>query len=569
MRCGLIAKNAGIKRVCLLPEPVAAVLSYVEECGQTLITEMKKMQDQYKAENAFCINSEDAKESKDNYIDMKLLVVDIGGGTTDFSIHTLKAYNSHNHAKKVRWEIKNDSIHGIRYFGGQDFTNNINTIIKTEIYQQHSDIINDLSDVNKRRLDAQIRDASDRVKKHLSKHEKFRFVLKTDWFKHSMCLARVQLIKSMSKEMNNFENVLRKCTDNKLLHRVLLVGGSSEIPAIRECIQAVLPQCTLLTLDNPRDATAKGAAILSYYQYNNDDKYRFQHISAFNIGLGIQLELTNGHVNKDYFWPIIHAGDSIPCRGVYHGLYNSDSLKVSQELSVKILEGNEMRASANEVLGWLDLPADRNYKPKEFKMTIECSASIDGLFTIKAYKCSKKRRRQDNTTQCVFHTFNIISSVGERETDIKQRKKNRQKQMDEKYKLELLTDKLSFYCAKLNEYNIKNTGFPDICDHFLTVEQTERDTKKVQKVIVKWIKSQYQERANRQQDARKRSDILNMLKSKLSCDEWMEQWDMTGLDDESRQGGKIAINSHLPFQKKQKLCDNSGFANQQFLTEIL
>jgi len=131
-----------------------------------------------------------------------------------------------------------------------------------------------------------------------------------DFFKTIIRLEFERIIQvDISSAINNLKKVLEESkTDASQVSKVLLVGGTSQIPLLRQAIFEIFGVSKVVNLDNDRSATliSEGAAIISYHDWKpflvnpiclklSDDS----HIPIFESGTILDPEFTED--NKTFF----------------------------------------------------------------------------------------------------------------------------------------------------------------------------------------------------------------------------------------------------------------------------
>ena len=191
----------------------------------------------------------------DNGTKQKIMVYDLGGGTFDVSIIEIGD-----------GVIEVLATNGDNHLGGDDFDEKVTEYLLSQIRQQHRmDLTKDPAALQR------VREAAEQAKKELSATE--------NAFVNLPYLAQVK------GEMVHFETNLTRAKFNELtrdlverttgpvmnalndagispteLGKVLLVGGSTRIPAVQEKVRAITGQTPSKNI-NPDECVAQGAAI--------------------------------------------------------------------------------------------------------------------------------------------------------------------------------------------------------------------------------------------------------------------------------------------------------------------
>jgi molecular chaperone DnaK len=165
---------------------------------------------------------------------VNILIVDIGGGTTDFSVVKIDKAN-------CIYEITNTT--GIKHLGGENFTNNLSKYIETKCknilhrkYRQ-TDI-----QFSHKQLQA-IRRESERCKIGLSKNLVYKIIL-ISFYDDIYLDFEISRNEFINCNKTYFDELVNKLTEIKnsseIIHSYILTGGGSKIPHIDQLCKKVL-----------------------------------------------------------------------------------------------------------------------------------------------------------------------------------------------------------------------------------------------------------------------------------------------------------------------------------------
>lgn len=214
------ATNAGFKSVDLLDEPVAAGVAFLE----------------------------DKKESN---IDGEILVFDWGGGTLDIALVEFQ---------NGVWTIDQNLIDGDAELGGEDIDEDLIDAINGILVDRGQRAIVKQNTTDYPLLYKRVIE----TKRLLSQKESHSFHFRTSNYDFPFKITRSEFEGFISDKLNKAINCLRAWEDRavragKNPSHVLLVGGTSKIPAVAEAIS--LLERKPRQWDRGRDAVALGAAI--------------------------------------------------------------------------------------------------------------------------------------------------------------------------------------------------------------------------------------------------------------------------------------------------------------------
>jgi len=304
--------------------------------------------------------------SLNNKEDKTVLVSDIGGGTTDFSVCQISD-----------GMVEVLASRGDVFLGGSDFDNAIlGWMIKEFKEETGADLSTD-PQAKQRMLDE-----AEKAKISFSNSSSYDFNLP---YITAIDGVPKHFVKTLTKA--TFENLTRHLVEkiiakareameaakNPKIDCILLVGGQSRSTAIREALQNEF-HVKLEHSINPDEAVALGASILANTLTNGSDSNSILLIDKTSLRFGIE---TYGGVMT----PLIEADTTIPCKKV-----ENFSTTVDNQTTVEIvvLQGNRPLAKDNKEIGKFRLegiaPAPRGVPRIEVTFDID----TNGILTVSA-----------------------------------------------------------------------------------------------------------------------------------------------------------------------------------------
>jgi len=276
-----------------------------------------------------------------------IFIFDLGGGTFDVSILTIK--------DKV-FQVK--ATAGNTHLGGEDFDNRMLNYFVEEIKRKKKVDING----NPRSL-RRLRTACERAKRTLS--YAVTALIEVDAlfqgidFCSSITRARFEEI-NMDLFKECMETVDRCLLDAKMdkssIHDVVLVGGSSRIPKVQQLLQDFFKGKDLCKSINPDEAVAYGAAVqaaLLSEGIKNVPNLVLLDVAPLSLGISIKGDLMS---------VVIPRNTTIPVKKTQGYQTSKDN---QSEVSIEVYEGERTRASDNNLLGFFSLsgfpPAPRGH----------------------------------------------------------------------------------------------------------------------------------------------------------------------------------------------------------------
>lgn len=346
----LAGEMAGLKVERIINEPTAAAMAYG-------------------------INNLDKEE--------KILVYDLGGGTFDVSI--LEMFEGILDVKSSRG---NDRL------GGKDFDSRIEKYIEKEferIYNQN--LYHGIDVQNKLSIKLRVKEAAINAKKELSNQPSttinipFITVIDNKPVSISIELKRDkfnELTKDLVEKTTEKINEALKAASLKAkdIDTVLLVGGSSRIPAVRELVESKF-KGKIISGINPDEAVSMGAAIQAGIKSNQitcEENLIITDKCSYNLGTSI-IKIGDGKVINGAFDCIIPIDSSIPCskKKVYYTAVDNQ-----EEVRVEVYEGNEELAEDNEKIGDFLLKGVPKSRAGEESIEVQFDYDLNGILEVRA-----------------------------------------------------------------------------------------------------------------------------------------------------------------------------------------
>ncbi|XP_074263031.1 heat shock 70 kDa protein 18-like [Silene latifolia] len=341
---------AGLNVMRIINEPTAAAIAYGID---------KK------------ITATDAKKN--------VLVFDLGGGTFDVSLVCVE---------KNVFEVK--AVSGDTHLGGGDFDNNLVSYFVKNFKKKHKVDISE----NPRVL-GRLRAASERVKRTLSSaHEttiEIDCLFEGIDFMATITRARFEIV-NMDLFKNCIDPVDQCLKDAKMeksdVYDVVLVGGSTRIPKVRQLLQDFFGGKELCRSINPDEAVAHGAAVHASLLTGVVHQKEIVLVDVAPLSLGVQLEC--GQMNV-----IVPRNTTIPTRKVDRitTVYDNQT-----SVSFPVYEGERLIAEDNNFLGEFDLsgiPLAPEGVP-QFDVWFDIDA--DGILTVSAEDVKTGNKNQITIT---------------------------------------------------------------------------------------------------------------------------------------------------------------------------
>lgn len=362
----IAAERAGLKVVSIINEPTAAALAY--GVNRELNT----------------VNT--------------ILVVDVGGGTTDVTLINVSNYENDDKVPKcLRGLIKSGldfdiiSTGGNNHLGGDDYDNSIIDFAKQRL-------------INKSDKDNKL---------YLTKnftHNRYRHLVEMWKQKYPITQLSVTCTDIESGEKRNyvfeeddckrafevFWNTINKCIDDTMIIRkddgsemvysdpivCIPVGGSTKNPMLLEAIKKRFSS-TDIQIPSPvfaDESIALGASVACAIAKGSVTDISFKEVNPIPIGISATKKDGNTLING-CFAQVIGKDVPLPVSKTFGYATAVDNQEV---LSIKVYQGFSSFVSGNELLGTLiveDLPQG---KAGEVEIEITFDVSVDGILTVTA-----------------------------------------------------------------------------------------------------------------------------------------------------------------------------------------
>ncbi|MCM1058137.1 MAG: Hsp70 family protein [Firmicutes bacterium] len=291
-------------------------------------------------------------ESMENF-----LIFDFGGGTLDVSM--VEAFDN-------MVEIR--AVSGDNYLGGKDF----NELIAEAFYRE-----NGLEKVQfSPEEQGIVLQEAEQLKRMLSRRNQADRTFRLGGTEYTMKMSNQQLIhisaelfKRMTLPMKRVLNDSGMTWDE--IDQVILAGGSSKMPVVRQYIQSVA-EASVVVDDRPDESIALGVGLAAAIKARMGDirDMVLSDICPFSLG----VELYDGT-----FSPIIERNDTLPCS---RSRIYSTTTDFQEGMEFRIYQGENVMVKDNLLLGTLAIEGLPKMKAGEVSAVATFLYDINGILDI-------------------------------------------------------------------------------------------------------------------------------------------------------------------------------------------
>jgi molecular chaperone DnaK len=324
--------------------------------------------------------------------DQIVLVYDLGGGTFDVSLVELTAG-----VVEVR------ASHGDTHLGGDDLDERLARYLADSFYQQHQ-----VELAGSRQAMARLTRAAEQAKIQLSDHP-FAWVREEYLAEKNGKPLHLEYEVARAQFETMIEDLLQRTTqsiDQVLkdahlsagdLDRILLVGGSTRIPAVWRLVAEhtrLEPEIAI----NPDEAVALGAGVQAAIIAGQPIASVLVDVTPFSLGIEVATFMGEKIV-PDMYQPLIRRNTTIPTtkeevfRTVYPG---------QESVEIKVYQGEHPIASQNRLLGKFLVGGLKPEAPGEpAKVTVAFDIDVNGILRVQA--ADRKTGQQKAITVSASH----------------------------------------------------------------------------------------------------------------------------------------------------------------------
>lgn len=289
----------------------------------------------------------------------KLLVFDLGGGTFDVTV--LEVFSG---------VIEVRASGGESRLGGEDYTDAL-----LDLVLQRAGLRRDAIELGP------LRARIETLKRRLGVQPQVGLVVAG----HELTLSRDDLALAGAALTARLRPVVQQCLrDGRLgrdqLDAVLLVGGASRMPLIREFVQKEIGVPLAKDID-PDRVVALGAAVQAGLVAGDAavGDLVLTDVCAHTLGIETSKRFANGNIVDGYFEPIVERNTTVPvsCAKVFQ-TFSSQQDKIDLE----IYQGEARQTKDNHLLGKLAVTGLRRPNPELASIEVRFTYDMSGLLEV-------------------------------------------------------------------------------------------------------------------------------------------------------------------------------------------
>ena len=273
----------------------------------------------------------------------RVLVYDLGGGTFDVSIIELNS-----------GVVDVLATAGNNYLGGDDFDVRLAILIADEFAEEH-----DIDLRADQRAWARLLQGAEETKIALSSAP--YATLSLEYIAQNKKGAALHIQREVERAefvaliddllQSTLVSVDQALSDARLpaadIDRILLVGGSTRIPAVYNLVARRMGQAPHLEID-PDAAVALGAAVQAGIIAGEEIDAILVDVTPLSLGIETARISLVGHVESDHFVPLVRRNTTIPVR---KSELFSTMFPGQETIEIKVYQGENPVASRNTLLG--------------------------------------------------------------------------------------------------------------------------------------------------------------------------------------------------------------------------
>ena len=389
---------------------------------------------------------------------LKIIVFDLGSGTYDVSLI--------EYGQNIFETIASA---GNSSLGGSDFDNRLMEYCLNDFYKKNKDIT--MEEINYK-CKQRLKIACEQTKKYLSiKMEDSIFI--EDFYKGKTLNCKISRNKFEDICQNEFNKLIppleRVLFDSKIkpeeINEIILTGGSSKIPKIKQIIKRIFPKVIINDSINPKEAVAYGSVIFGESERKKEGDFweDFDYLDSIQHSYGIEVD--NGKMEF-----ILRRGSKYPTSNTKYYFTLSNYQK---NFEIKIYEGENEYVKDNEFLDEFIVNGIPRRKKGEVCLAVTFTVDKNQMLNITGYvgegnikkEIEIRRKNKKYKINSLISINNDLDDIVRKEKQIKEeiieysKKFKNTKENKEKLLLIKKYDEAILFSLKLLEDNNLNSYY--------------------------------------------------------------------------------------------------------------
>ena len=328
----------------------------------------------------------------DKNTNQKILVFDLGGGTFDVSILDLSISSEKDDDNTKFKTFKVLSTSGDTQLGGEDFDNELVNYFLSRRKEFEDEMRKDNKAIKRLKI------ACENVKKILSESNETIIHVNNFYMNKEDLIDKINVAKFNELCKPHFDK-LELCLNDAIsqaklekkdIDQIILVGGSTKIPKVREIVRKYFPDLPDSAINkeiNPDEAVAYGATIdaekILHNRDNNISNVHFLDITPLSLGTNCLNTSNDPKIKEEgeVMSVIIKRGTPVPTYGEQAYYNTRDNQK---KMPIDIYEGEKKYVKYNHLLKKSNIEGLTERPKGKTKVVVKFEIDINGILNIKA-----------------------------------------------------------------------------------------------------------------------------------------------------------------------------------------
>lgn len=319
-----------------------------------------------------------------------VLIFDLGGGTFDVSILTITGGN-----------IEVLATSGDTHLGGQDFDNRMEGYLLKEFERMHGVSIADNANARSR-----LRAVCESAKRRLStyEHAPINVFSIVNGINFTAEIRRARFEDLCADLFQSTIDCVEQCLDDTNLQKsqiddIVLVGGSTRIPKVRQLLSNFFGGKQLKQTINPDEAVAYGAAIqaalLSDHLSHSLQAVKLVDVTPLSLGIEIKGELMANVIDRNTRIPTKRVRNFTTC------------FDYESAVTLQVYEGERAMVKENHRLGSFELSGIQHAQAGIPQIDVTFELDANGILNVTA----EDRSTKSSNAITIAHDLNRLSAT--------------------------------------------------------------------------------------------------------------------------------------------------------------